>query len=296
MLPYFFDAVLDGLTKGIQYAPGALGFFIVLRVTRTVDFSLVASVVIGTYSTVIVLGAEPQLFKVPVVIGLSGLAGAGLYLFAHRLLKLLDEDSRSNVFLAGIAIVIAAQEIVAAIRTSTPLPFYNTAKHLGALLSVAPAYQAMAGRALLGGIAAAATLYFYERTLRGKQIAALGDNAYLSEIYVPNANFLEIFSYVAGSSLAAISVILEAGQSNLKPSTPMSTLLLCVVGFLIGGQRSPRSAIGGVIAFGIISSLASRYLEMSTALSLALLCCSLLIVWRGSATGLFESDAQEPTE
>lgn len=293
------DLLLFFLVNGLQriaiYAPAALAFYIIFRATKIIDFGVIATATIAIYLAVFVAGGTVGALQIPVALATAAIIGPALYFALWRPVMRHGTES-GPTFLCSVALLGAAQAIASLVLTAAPVPFFDLSLHVGRWLGVPPFYKDVVTRVIVCGAVCVIAIRMMDHTLAGKQICAIGEGRFLASLHIFHLERLIGLAYLSASFLATLSVVLDAGSSNLDPFSPLQVLLFGVISFLLGGQRSAKQAAGGAMLWGFLEVLMEYVVGLSLARALLLVLCTIVIVFRGESIGLFDVKALERPE
>jgi branched-chain amino acid transport system permease protein len=289
-LSALLQIVLSGLGAGAVYALIALGFSIVYKVTRAINFAhgellmvagITASVLNSRYQL-------PLVLTVAIVIVLGAAMGVVVDLVAVRLLNRPDP---LTVTLGTVAVGIAVQAVMLLIThgISYSLPGFSgdlTINVFGALLQSQTVWNLGIGLVCVVGL----TLFF-ARTRRGVSLRASADDKDTAAIFGVSFVRATTWGFALAGALAA-----TAGVA-ITPVTLMSYnqgTELGLVGFaaaILGGLGSmPGAVIGGLIV-GLAEALVAGYVTSTYASAAGFVILLLVLFIRPS--GLFRAVAVE---
>jgi len=123
-------------------------------------------------------------------------------------------------------------------------------------------------------------LFYFKFSRIGKNIRAVASNPDMTVIVGINLNRTILYSFIIGSSIAAITGILVSYDTGLTPTMGFSLLLYGVVAMIIGGIGSTWSLIGGAILLSLLQHLTVIYLDSKWMDSIAYLILIAFLIWR----------------
>lgn len=281
--------VLSGIGAGAIYALLAIGFSIVYKGTRAINFAQGEYVVIaGVIASVLSNHGWPLWLCVVTVAALGvvmGLLTQGIAVW------FLGRPDPLTVTIGTVGITVAADAILImkthGITYSLPSFSGSVPLHVGgALLSTQTLWNIGIAIAAVVGLA-----WFFGRTRRGLSLRAAADDSDTAGAYGVSPSSAAMWSFGLAGGLAAI-----AGAA-ITPVTLMSSTegtQLGLIGFaaaMLGGLGSiPGAVVGGVI-LGVGQSLVGGY--VSSTYSDVLSFIVLLVVLFTRPTGLFKQVAVE---
>ena len=282
--------VLSGLGAGAVYALIALGFSIVYKVTRAINFAhgellmvcgIVASVVTSRYHV-------PILLLAPAILVLGAALGVAVDLVAVRLLNRPDP---LTVTLGTVAVGIAVQAVMLLLTkgVSFSLPGFSGDRTLnvaGALLQSQTLWNLG-----IGFVCVVALTVFFARTRRGVSLRASADDKDVAAAFGVSFVSATTWGFALAGALAAL-----AGLA-ITPVTLMSYSQgteLGLVGFsaaMLGGLGSMPGAVIGGLLVGVAEALVAGYITATYAGAAGFVILLLVLFIRPS--GLFRAVAVE---
>jgi branched-chain amino acid transport system permease protein len=254
----------SGLTVGAAYALVALGFAIVFRGTRAINFAqgeyvMLAGVAAGALNEA---AHPPLLVTVVAVILMGALAGVLTEVVALRLIRRPDP---ATVTLAtiGLAVTIKAAVLLITDRASYTLPGFSGDASLriaGATLEAQTLWNCGLVAVAAGGLA-----LFFSRTRIGVALRASADDAEMAASTGMSRRTATAWSFGLAGALAA------AAGAGLAPVSPVNYdfgTLLGLKGFaaaMLGGLGSMSGAVLGGFALGLAEALFAGYVSSAYA-------------------------------
>ncbi len=272
-----FQAVASGITAGSVYALVALGFVLIYKGTRVVNFGQGEQVMLGAYLALVLNTFVGVPF--PVAVGLAlALAGLfGLLIYVVVLRRLAASPALTKI-IATLAIGLILREGVRAILgpNAYPFPFLLSPAPVrvgGAL--VTPANVAI----VVAALAVMSIFYLFFRHARlGKALRAACENAVGASLMGISVPFVFATIWVLASVLAAVAGVLLAPLVTLTPDMGLVAIKGWVAAVVGGFTSLPGAVVGGIV-LGVIETITGSY--ASTALKdgiTYLLLIALLIV------------------
>lgn len=123
-------------------------------------------------------------------------------------------------------------------------------------------------------------LLFLRFTLLGKQIRAVSSNEELSNIFGISSDRVILWSFVIGSSMAAIGGILISLDTDMTPTMGFHVLLYAVVAMIIGGVGSYKGLIGGALLLATAQHLSAYYFDSKWMDATAYIILILFLIWK----------------
>ncbi len=255
------QVVVSGLTLGSLYALVGLGFVVIFRATKVVNFAQGEMMMLGAilalyfYSD---LKAPYSLAFVTAVV-LCALFGAALERIAYRPLI------NAPVVTMILATVAVGQMIRAAVRILrgsevSRFPSILPAEPFSiAGVTLTPLSLSIIALAIL---LVCAFMLFFRKTRIGKGMEATSENRDAATLCGVNVNRTFSLIWAVGSGLAAAAGVLLAPLIIITPD--MGTIgIKGFIGAILGGFSSIPGAIAGCFLLGIIENLGGVYVASS---------------------------------
>jgi branched-chain amino acid transport system permease protein len=269
--------ILTGLVTGALFAIVAVGFTIVYTVTGTFNFAQAQFAMLGTIAAWI--GLERLNWPVPLVIVAGFCGGALIGLAEERVaIRLLPRKTShgelvttvgASVIIAGVAQALFGQNarpVRSVLGSSAPISFLGGRVYEYGLVLIVLAVVVVGAAELLAlrtlvGLASLATAEDREAaTVRGINVGRLQIGAYM----LAGGLLVALGPFIASTTYATTSI---GDELNIKAFVAMA----------LGGLGSPRGALVGGFAAGIVEAGTGRYLS-SAYQNLALLILLLAVL------------------
>jgi len=287
-MAFVTQVVVSGLTLGSVYALVGLGFVIVYKATRTLNFAhgdlLMLGAVVGLYLHV--ERALPYWPTFLVVLVLMALLGVLIERVAYRPLAHTPEFTVILSTAAVGGIIRSSVRITQEQQLSYFPPIFGAEPFRVAGVSVSPLELGVIGIAL--GFVLAFSLFF-QLTRTGKGMRAVAENpdaASLVGIRVPR---VWAMTWGASAAFAAAAGILVAPLILITPDMGV-VANKAFVGAVLGGFNSLLGTVVGGFVLGVLGNLIGVY--VSTAYRDALTFLLLLAILLVKPTGLLGQRAQ----
>lgn len=281
----FLQFLLSGIGVGAIYALVAVGFSIVYKGTRAINFAQGEYVVVGGILASVLTRSEGWplgLAVVAVVVG-GAMLGIATELVAVRLLKRPDALTMT---IGTVAIGIAIAAVVGLESEGTPsyaLDAFSGDRPIefaGALVSP----QTLWNIAIVI-VAAVAMAAFFNRTRRGISLRAAADDPDSAGACGVSVGTTTLWTFGLAGALGALA---GAAITPVTLMAPAAGVQLGLVGFaaaMLGGLGSLQGALVGGLVLGIAETLVAGYVSSTYASLVAFVV--LLGVLFTRPTGLF---------
>jgi branched-chain amino acid transport system permease protein len=262
----FLQACLNGLLTGALYALIGMGLALIFGVMRIVNFAHGAFLMVGMYVSYVLFdrfGIDPYLGFIA--------AGLFLFLFGQLIYRFLIRPVRDRsdfmqiLMTTGIALILTdgAQLIFGADYHQVNIPLVNRTLRFGAFAATAASLLSFAIAAVL-----IAGLYlFVTRSLTGKALRAIAQNAAVAPLVGIDVNRIQGLSFCLGIALAGMAGGLLLPALYLFPSVGDDYTLKAFVMVVLGGMGSIEGAALGGLLLGVSENLTSLYVGNQWALA-----------------------------
>jgi branched-chain amino acid transport system permease protein len=254
----FFQLLFQGFSLGCIYALVALGFTVIYRASKVINFAQGSLLLVGAY-LVSVLATGLNLSFVLAVLAAIVLLAAGGVLFQTAVLRRVLGQPVFTLVMITIGLSIVIDAAVPALFGDSPRvlgdPWGASAVHLGGVtLNWIRIWAVVCTGVIL-------VLFFaFDRFSRyglAMRATAADEEAALA-VGVPVAR-VYAFTWAIAGGVAAVGGVFLAGF----PSSPNPALgdvaLRAFPAIILGGLDSPLGAVVGGIAIGIVEVLTSGY-------------------------------------
>ncbi|MEZ5175589.1 MAG: branched-chain amino acid ABC transporter permease [Acidimicrobiia bacterium] len=258
-MTHLIRVVVSGLGSGAIYAMVALGFVLVYRGTKVINFAQGEYVMVGG----VVAGAVYEAFDVHILIPI--VAGLSAGLFAGLLTQVLVSSTRRardnphlvTLVTIGFAVALKAAVMVTTDRQTYQLPGFTNR------IPITVAGATVNGQVLLNvtmmAVSAVLLMLFFRYTRRGLWLRATADDPETAEAYGVSSTGSFLWSFGLAGLLGGLVGI---GLTPLALISFDSGTLLGLKGFsaaVIGGLASPAGAIIGGLILGLAEAFVAGY-------------------------------------
>ncbi|HXG01966.1 MAG TPA: branched-chain amino acid ABC transporter permease [Candidatus Binatia bacterium] len=274
----------SGITAGSVYALVALGFVLIYKGTRVVNFGQGEQVMLGAYLALVLNTFVGVPF--PVAVGLAlALAGLfGLLIYVVVLRRLASSPALTKI-IATLAIGLILREGVRAILgpNAYPFPFLLSPApvRVGGVL-VTPANVAIVVAAL---VVMGIFYLFFRHARLGKALRAACENAVGASLMGISVPFVFATLWVLASVLAAVAGVLVAPLVTLTPDMGLVAIKGWVAAVVGGFTSLPGAVVGGIV-LGVVETVTGSY--VSTALKDGITYLLLMAILIVRPSGLLE--------
>jgi branched-chain amino acid transport system permease protein len=282
----FSQVLISGITLGSLYALVGLGFVVIYRATKVVNFAQGEMLMLGAILALYFHSdlQLPYILAFLLTVLLCGLLGVALERIAYR--PLLNA-SVVTLILATVAVgqmIKAGVRIVRGSEVSRFPSILSAEPFKVAGVSITPLSLSIITISLT---LVAAFMLFFRKTKLGKGMEATSENRDAALLVGISVNRTFSLAWALGSALAAAAGILLAPLIIITPD--MGTIgIKGFIGAILGGFTSIPGAIAGCFLLGIIENLGGVYIASSMKDVISF--CALLLVLVIRPQGLFVAD------
>jgi branched-chain amino acid transport system permease protein len=272
MLP----VVWQGVVTGCLYSLGALGFVMIFKSSRMVNFAHGAMAGLGAFLVyALTVGGGGWPWPAGVAAALFGAAIISVLIYALVAALLQRSDTTATIATLGIGLI--AQGVILwqfgsnIFRLDLPLPSVS----FSALGLTITSYDLAVLASTFGVVAALFLTIDYTRL--GIAFRAVSTDPFAARVCGLSITRVHLFSWVVSSMLGVAAALLIVPTTFLSSTTVTTFMLQAFAAAVIGGFDSlPGSAIGGILV-GVSCNLFSFYVapELLNTFLLAFILASL---------------------
>ena len=257
----FIGALISGLNLGSIYALIALGYTMVYRIAKMLNFAHGDIIMVGAYSVIVsaVTLKLPPIVAILIAVVVCAALGVTIEFLAYRPLR---QSPPLAVLITAIGVSYLLQNLALLIfgpeQKSTPALFDLPSLTLGGvtvdgitLLTLGVTAAIMVGLTL-----------FINLTRMGKAMRAVSEDRDAAELMGISVNKTITITFAIGSALAAVaSVFFGATYTYIKPTTGSMPGIKAFTAAVFGGIGSIPGAMLGGILLGLIEQLSKVYIS-----------------------------------
>jgi branched-chain amino acid transport system permease protein len=290
---------VGGLANGSIYALVALGYHIVFRATRVINFAQGEVVVVGGLLALVLVTEAHLPSAVAFLLAIAACGGLG-FVLERLAVRPVYRSGELSAIIVTIGLLIMLRNAHQALFGSSSRPFPPFANDvpfsfLTPLLAsasekifaatgvgVSPAY---AWVVLLSLLALLLTWFFFTHTRFGKAMRATADNPLAAESVGIDTRFITAASFALALALAAAAGIVAAPLLFAGGAFGIEMGLKGFAGALVGGLATPLGVVVGGYVIGLVEALSGGVLspQYKEAIAYGLMFVVLLV----RPTGLF---------
>ena len=286
----FFQHILNGVNLGSIYALIALGYTMVYGILQMINFAHSDVYMVGAFTAYYVakwfgIENQPGLMTMLTLMVISMIVCSVLGVLIERLAyKPLRKAPKINVLITAIGVSLFLQYTGQVIFGADPKVFPEIMTD-AEIFNIGSMTIKIFDVTVLGvSLVAMAALHFLiHYTKIGKAMRAVSQNAAVARMLGINTDRIITFTFIVGSSLAAIGSIL-VGMKYPKIDPLMGTMigLKAFVAAVLGGIGNIMGAVIGGLILGLSEEMVSGYLSSSYRDALAFGILILILLYRPS--------------
>ena len=256
----FLQYVLSGIGSGAIYALIALGFSIVYKGTRAINFAQGEYVVVaGVLASVLVVHKHWPLWLAAVTVVAVGVAlGVATELIAVRFLN-RPSPLTVTIGTVGIGIAIDAFLVTRTNGATYVLPPFSAARPIrvgGALLAPQTIWNVGIALAVVVGLG-----WFFSRTRRGTALRAAADDAETASTCGVSLGSTTLWTLALGGGLAAVAGVAITPVTLMASTQGTEIGLVGFAAAMLGGLGNLPGAVIGGLLLGVSQSLVAGYVS-----------------------------------
>lgn len=255
------QVVLTGLATGAIYGLVGMGYAVVFYVTRVINFATGQLLMVAIMVTS-GLGLKHWPVGPAITLGLLASTAGGVLIYFLAVRPVLRFSRISFAWLVstlGVAIVLESFAALIWGTSSLSYPQLLNGKDVGIFGSELTWQQ------ILTIIAAFSIVFVFEvihrRTLLGKLGTAISSDPEMATAMGANVTLFAVLAFALGGLLAGIAGILVGPISFANPYLGDTYGIYGFIALMIGGIDRPSASMGGGFILGVLSTLASTYIN-----------------------------------
>lgn len=286
------QALVSGVAAGVAYGLIALGFSLIYRTSRVINFAQGDLAVLAAYIAYSCLRAGLPVVAACVVgvVGTGVIAGVLERLALRPLYKragvvaILCTVGLSIVLEAGMRLVWGSLPLsLPAVAPTTPWQIFGVA--------VTPLQVVMV---VVGMLVAFVLTAVVERTRVGRAMRGCAQDSEVMVLIGVSVDVLYCASFIVGGLVAGIGGVLVMPTLGLAPEAGLNLSVLGFSAAVLGGLGSLRGALAGGVIIGVVTNLATVYVSSSYANGFAYLIMGVILLIR--VRGLFGDEIEAVRE
>ena len=272
----FAQQLINGLSVGATYALIALGYTMVYGVLRLINFAHGEIYMVGGITgyylvNYAVAWGWPVWAVLAIAFGgaivVCAMLGFVIEYFAYRPLR---TQPRLVALITAIGVSLLLQNIVLLkwVYGPTPKPYaYDVKSVLSAPIISSPVILSRIDLLVLvlSLVIMGALTWIILRTRTGLALRAVSYRFDTAMLMGVNTDLTISFTFVLGSSLAAVAGVLDGIKYNVEPLMGVLPGLKAFVAAVVGGIGSIPGALVGALVIGLTESMVKQYVSSSYA-------------------------------
>ena len=271
----FVEYLLTGVARGLVFALLAMGFVLIYRVTRVVNFAQGAFAIFGGLIAYSLLNAGVP-HGVSEVLAILAAALIGL---VFGIIAIGGDVPLLASLVITIGLSILSEAIAMLVWGTIPITFSGLAGHDFVIFGAFIQRQYLIVL-IVSLVVFVALLYGFGRTYFGKAMSACASNSYAARLSGINVKKMGLIAFTLGGALGGLGGVLV---TPLSPITYSGDVSLSITGFaaaIVGGLTSPGLAVVGGLVFGIAEQFVAGYWSPSNETAVALALLIVLLLWQ----------------
>lgn len=277
-----FDLLASGVFEGSRIGLAAVGFALIFYTTKELHFAFGALTTAAAY-LLFWLGDSvglPLVVAALVALVFGGLSGAAVQYFFYRRLR---DHLSVLLFSFGLAIVI--ENLLHILFTPSPQVLPESA----ATNTVSLGGEVFGRYIDLMGLGAFLAIWFLiwnllERQRIGLALRAVMKDPDMSELVGIRSAQIKVLAYFVGSSIGAVSGMLEVARSGVRPTSGFDVMLLAFIATMLGAGSLNKVAAWSM-GLGLMMALVAWQFPTEFKLLLAFSLMLLYLVVRPGENG-----------
>lgn len=255
----FLQYLVQGFAQGAIYSLVALGFVIIFRGTKVLNFAQGAFMLFGAFLTFNVARTWGINYWVAIIISTVAMAFAGFGVEA-AVLRPLRNRPTFTVIMATLGLSYAVEQLVLAIWGTDPLPLndpmgINFWKVGGVTITYVDAVTLAVTIAITAGL-----LLFFNRSRLGTAMRATAFDPEAAIAQGINPRLVFGLSWAISAAIATVAgVFLSSGNGRNVAPTLLQIALTAVPAAILGGLDSTKGAVVGGLVIGLAQQLMFGY-------------------------------------
>lgn len=254
----FVQLLFAGVALGAVYALVAVGFTVIFRASRIINFAQGQMLALGAFFTSWLVIDQGLPFWLALLLGLVTTAALGLA-FQFGVLRFSVGQPEFTIVMLTLGLAFVLQAVIPTIWGSYPRangdPWGNTAVHAGGV-----AFNWVQIWAIIAALVALGAFFVFNRYSRyglAMRVAASDQEAAVA-VGVPLRRIFGLAWGLAGL-VACLGGVFLAGYPNSLDPTISNGALLAFPAIILGGIDSTTGAVVGGFIIGIIQELVAGY-------------------------------------
>jgi branched-chain amino acid transport system permease protein len=275
----FLQLLISGTATGAIYALAALGFTLLWQASGTINFAQGEFVMVPAFLTLLGLGLGAPLGAAFVIACLASMLVLGLG-FKKAVVDPLIRHGVIPLVIATLGLAIGIKNLVKSGYSAEAHPFPSVFPDT--LLSVAGLKVSVydIGTLALAGAIVAGLQAFLNRTLTGRAMQAVAQNAEAASVLGIDVRRMILYVFLINALLAAVAALLVTPIYLAKFDMGDTIGLKAFYAAIIGGFNQTRGALLGGVLVGVLENLMGGYVSPAYKEGVALMLFLVVILLR----------------
>jgi branched-chain amino acid transport system permease protein len=253
----FGQLLFAGIALGSVYALVALGFTLVFRASRVINFAQGELLAFGAFFTSWLVLSAGLSFWLAFLLGVAATAGLGLA-FEFLVLRFAIGRPDFTIVMLTLGLATVLQSVIQTIWGSNPRsngdPWGASAVHAGGLVVNWDQIWS-----IVAALIVLVALFYFNRTRYGLAMrAAASDQEAALAVGIPLRRVFALAWGLAGV-VACVGGVFVAGYPSTLDPTISNVALLAFPAIILGGIDSTTGAVIGGFAIGVVQELTAGY-------------------------------------
>ena len=256
----FLQLVVTGVVVGMVYALAALGFVLIYKASRVINFAQGYFLALGAFGALAIAQVTHLPFILAVIASIAGSFLLGLLVERVLLRPMIGEPVIAVIMVTiGLAAVLRGGIVLVwgagnfgfpQVLPEAPLvlgPLIVSPVHLGAL-GISLAFLAVFA-------------FFFRNTTLGVAMRAVADDQQAAQSLGVSVRRIFAVSWAIAAGVAAVAGVVVSSLNGLNADALSFIGLKVFPAVILGGLDSVPGAVVGGVAIGVLENLAGGYLD-----------------------------------
>lgn len=262
----YLQLALNGIVNGAVYGLLALGFVVIYRASKVLNFAQAGIGAVAAYVLFsFVRGTEGQvgLWLLGLVVGLGVAIVVGVATERVVVRPLRNAPQLATV-IATVALLVLLQAVLVLLFggdiRSVPDPVPSAPLAVGSLVGLDAVVLPTSGVVMLGtlGLIAVGLTLLLQRTKFGLAVRALSDDLQGARELGVHVNRTSVLAWVLGAGVAAVAIMLFASFTLLSPIQIAVLQIKALVVAVFASLTDLRLCVIGGLLLGVVESLSAQ--------------------------------------
>ena len=292
-MQYFIEQLLNGIKYGSILALIAIGYTMVYGIIKLINFAHGDIMMIGAYTSYLVVSNFPIDLNPVIVIAIVMLVGALFGIVIERLAyRKLRKAPRISALITAIGVSLFLEALAQKIFTSRaktmdPIIPTSTVNILGFDVSQLIIYTIAVSAVMM-----ILLILFVHKTKPGKAMRAVSQDQDAARLMGINVDRVISLTFALGSGLGALAgIFYAAAYTNIEPYMGMMPGLKAFIAAVLGGIGNIGGAVLGGFMIGISEVLTKTYITQRWADAIVFVILIIVLLFKPS--GLLGKNVKE---